>query len=166
MTRDGRCDRTEEILRAAGADSLPPELAAHARFCPACADALLVDGFLAREAEAARGEAEGRLPEAGALWRRARADAEAEALSRALRPIAAVRRLAWVSGGAVAALLLWRLGPEAAGWVGRLGRLAEGLRWSPPAGADLSGEAILVAAVGLGLFGLLAGLYSSWAEEA
>lgn len=162
MTSDDLCHRTEAVLRAAreGGEGLPSELATHARFCPACAEALLLESLLAREAARGGAEARGRLPDPGTLWRRARSEAEADALTRALRPIAVCRKIAWAVGAGLAVLALGRFGPELVAWIGRLD-----LSWSLPAANEVSPEALLLTGAALGLFGLLTGLYASWAEE-
>lgn len=163
MTSDDLCHRTEAVLRAVReeGEGMPRELSTHARVCPACADALLAEGLLAREAARADAEARDRLPDPGALWRRARSEAEADALARALRPIAVCRKIAWSVGATLAVLALGRFGPEVVIWIGRLD-----LSWSLPAGTEVPPEALLLAAAGLGLSGMLAGLYASWTEEA
>jgi hypothetical protein len=170
--RDGTCDRTEAVLQAAATGSrseppaLPPELEAHIRSCTGCADALLVAGVLARDAAAlvaAPGPAAGE-----AVWRRARARLDAEALARATRPIAVVRKLAWAVGAVAWCGAVWRLAPEAAPWLERLGRLewlGGGWQWRLPAGAGFEGEGALLVAGAAVLFVLFYGVYAVWAEE-
>jgi hypothetical protein len=81
------CTRTAEL--EAAADGASDELRAHARACPACADALLVQQALQDLARV--GAPEGRPPAAAAIFRRARLLArlrDEEALrERALWPL-------------------------------------------------------------------------------
>jgi len=154
------CEHTEAILATAGGE-LAPELELHARFCPACADALMVERFLAHEAAVVQASAP--LPDAGAVWLRARARIEAEAVERATRPIVIFRRVAWVCGGAAGAgaLLQFRgaLGDAAA----QVGDALSGLRWGDPAALGGSGTAVVAGALVLAT--MFFGLYTAWAEE-
>jgi len=172
---DGLCDRTEAavaaVLMGAGtgaapaAGGLPPELAAHARSCAACSDALLVGGLLARDA-AELATLPG-PPPAEAVWRRARARLDAEVLERATRPIAVFRKIAWAAGIVAWIGAMWRLAPAAIEWFRALRGLewpgAEGLLDLPSGG--LTGEPMLVAAAAAVLFAVFYGVWAVWAEE-
>jgi hypothetical protein len=157
------CEHTETILAAAAAGGPTPELERHARSCPACADALTVERFLAREMAALAAAAP--VPDAGAVWHRARARIEAEAVERATRPIEMVRRLAWACGGVAGGGALVRFHAALGDGLARLGEAASGLRWGVPASGALEGDGMLWVAGALVLATMLFGLYTAWAEE-
>lgn len=175
--RDGLCDRTGAVVAAAlegagagstgAAGTLPAELQAHVRSCAACSDALLVGAVLARDA--AELNAAAGPPAAEAVWRRARARLDARALERATRPIAVVRRLAWGAGAVAWVGAMWRLTPAAKDWLRELRRLewpgAESW-WELPAGAGLTGDAMVLAGTAALLFAVFYGVWAVWAEEA
>ncbi len=158
--RETLCQRTEEVLAAARTGRPSDDLRDHARRCPACADALLVETLLGAESRAALAEAEARLPDAGRVWRRARLADRRREVARATLPIRVVQALAWGSGAVAAAAGAWQALPAAGRWLGRLGGLVE---WRAPHLAA-HGEAGLAAAAGILLVAVLFGVYSEWAE--
>lgn len=169
MTRS-RCPHTEDVLAAArsgaartGAEqsggrpgrvvshAAARDLAAHAAACRECADALLVERFLAGEAAAAAADARPADP-AVVLWR-ARLARRHDAARRALHPIAVWERIAAVT--AVAAVL----GATALGGLGRgLGALVAAAGSDLAAALPLAAAALLLAAAG-------GGAYWAWIEE-
>lgn len=160
------CTRTDDLLAAAWAGDLDDAGERHVAGCRDCADALLIDGILAREAAAARDEA--RVPPAATVWREARRAAESARRARAERWIAWVHRGVWVGALAVAAVVLWTAAPEASalgGWLGQLVPDLAAMATPPDAStAGAGGSAPLFALVGVVLTALLLGLYGEWAE--
>lgn len=152
MSRE-TCPHTAELLGAARRGAPEPEHRAHAVTCRRCADALLVDAFLAAEATAAAAEA--RPPDPAVLLWRARRERRRAATERALRPIAIWERIAWITGlaGAVVlgAAVLGGLGPD-------LGTLAAAAGGDLAAALPLIAGALLLAVAG-------GGAYWAWIEE-
>ena len=147
------CPHTAELITAAHRGAPEPEHAAHAATCRECADALLVDAFLAAEATAAAAEA--RPPDPAVLLWRARRERRRAAAERARRPIAIWERIAAVTGLAGAAAL----GVAALGALDLdLGALAA------TAGSDLA-AALPMAAAALLLAAAGGGAYWAWMDE-
>ena len=154
------CERTDGVLAAARTESWSDALRDHARRCPACADALLVETLLAEEGRQALAEAEVRLPDAGVVWHRSRVADRRREVERATLPIAVVQKVSWACGAAGAAFAAWHSMPVLSRWLEGLGEL---LRWRTPHLAA-HGDAGLLAVAAVVLFGVFFGVYSEWAE--
>lgn len=86
---DDLCPREAEVMRACASGDWPTGLEQHAAGCAACRDVRAVTMLLRGAVEA---ENDDPLPDASAIWWRARLLARQEARQRALRPIDALER--------------------------------------------------------------------------
>jgi hypothetical protein len=86
---DDLCLREAEVLRACASGDWPDDLQAHVATCDGCRDVRAVTLFLQSGLDA---EHEQPLPDATAIWWRAKVQAQQEARQRALRPIDALER--------------------------------------------------------------------------
>lgn len=155
-----RCPRTPELLAAVRRGGGGAEAGAHAASCRECADALLVERFLAGEATAAAAEA--RLPDPAVVQWRARRARSRHAADRALTPIAVWERIAAVAAaaGVVAAAVAGGVGGTLSSLFAEAGSgVAGGLT-----GGGLAGGLPLVAA-GLLIAIAAGGVWWSCAEE-
>ncbi|MBZ5681728.1 MAG: hypothetical protein LAO24_16650 [Acidobacteriia bacterium] len=108
------CEKERQVIAAFCGGQRDPEILAHAQTCPVCSEVLLVSESLQKEMALAEHELAA-LPDAGLIWRKARALAREEALARATRPIQLVRTCAYVAA-AFAAVWLGSAFPPTAGW--------------------------------------------------
>jgi hypothetical protein len=175
------CAREAEVIEAVENGMWTEELSRHTAGCPACADTARVARLFAIEAAVAWEEAgealdaPGRLPDAGEVWRRARAEERRTAVERALWPIRLVERLAGGVAVAVAALIAWWGTPHLESLLAPLtSPVAQGVQrmagsFAPPpaqtASPGLSPEVLATGVVALGLAMLATWLYRSWAGE-
>jgi hypothetical protein len=79
-------------------ERLESELAGHVAGCEVCREAAGLAEAFEGEADAARREASGRLPDAGLVWWRAQVRARREAERAAMRPITAAQLVAAAFG--------------------------------------------------------------------
>jgi hypothetical protein len=101
------CEREQEVAAAASGGSCDSALLDHARNCPVCSEVLLIAKLLAKVKRLSAQEVNG-VPDAGAVWRKARALAREQALRRATRPIRTARIAAFAVGAFVVPLLIPR----------------------------------------------------------
>lgn len=164
----GSCSRESDTIRAAWGErpgaEVDPELAAHIRECPACAEvAWLAETFRA-ERDAARAEA--RPPSAGIVWWRAQRRAREEAARRAARPIALIHAIALGCTAAAALAVLSAGVSPVTGWLTTLGPLfseGAGTLGGFPRVATLSLGALLLLAPALVLAPIA--LYLAFSEK-
>ena len=171
------CEREEEVLEAVAcgrwADALNGPLRRHAANCLACAEVVLVAGYLREEKDSAKREAV--LPSAGLIWWKAQLLAKREAVERAAQPIAMV---GWASCAlgvlSLVGVAIWQRS-RLASWVARWPdpwRLAD--RW-PINGFSLrdflaglwsqTPNTILIVSVSACLLLAAFVVYVVWAEE-
>jgi hypothetical protein len=161
------CPQLDAVLSAAGG-ALPDELGRHAAGCPECADALLVQGFLVAGAARMVPVA---LPDAGAVYWRARLRERLHRAERATRPIAVLDRVSYALAAAVLAALALSQGRSALDWLRGLGEHAGAAAHAVASPPDAMGAVIgtapglALAAVVIGAPLLLWNLYLTWAEE-
>ncbi|HVB57717.1 MAG TPA: hypothetical protein VNE63_15010 [Candidatus Acidoferrales bacterium] len=96
------CERENDIREACRSNVWTPALREHASQCVACAEAIIVAGFLLRQAELASSDAS--LPSSRLMWWRAQLAAKNAAMTRATRPITYVTAISLLAG---ALGLLW-----------------------------------------------------------
>jgi len=93
------CETEKEIIDALRCGSLHSELKTHARGCPICSDTLAVSEFLQANSTSAPV-----LPDADFIWWKTQLMGKQMAMERATRSILFVRKITYLSVGAV---LLW-----------------------------------------------------------
>jgi hypothetical protein len=101
------CEREPDVAAAASGGSCDSAILEHARNCPVCAEVLLVAKILG-EAKRLSAQEVNSVPDASAVWRKARALTREKALQRATRPIRTARIAAFAVGACVAPLLILR----------------------------------------------------------
>lgn len=154
------CERESAVLAAERTGRWSDDLERHLESCPQCADALIVERFLAGEAERAR--AATRLPTAHQIWWRADLRLHRELARKAQLPIRVLEKAAQLGAAAAAGVgFAWSL-PHLLPWLARLTPSAA----SQPA-ISLSRSSGLWLALGTGvvLSLILVGLESLWTED-
>ncbi len=101
------CESEPEVAAAASGGSCDAALLDHARNCRVCSETLLVAELLGQVKQLSAQEVNS-MPDASAVWRKARALAREQALLRATRPIRTATIAAFAVGAFVVPMLIPR----------------------------------------------------------
>jgi hypothetical protein len=155
-----RCNLEPAVLTAERTRNWSDDLRRHLESCPDCADALMVERFLASESLEA--PTDSRLPTADQVWWRADLRHRRELARRAQLPIRVLEKIAQVGGVAAAGVGLAWSAPTLLSWLGSLAPTQ-----TTTSGVSLSMTSALFLALGTGvvLSLILVGMETLWAED-
>jgi len=157
------CTQVDGLLTASRRGSLSADQHEHAKSCPECTDALLLEAILREEGVTARAESTPPTLDRVVVELRGRMDAQAARRVRRLN-LGLRAAGAGLSGLGVLVSVLWgarAYGSAAGGWIAStVGSLASGLAAPASTPAEL-----LTAVATMTLAALSYGLWSSWVEE-